>query len=121
MKKRTRQYRKYRPSKMLSDSLTIDNKPIWELLKNYINNMPTGNIFTRQEMLHVIYKRPWKLRENVADKYRCQLDHVEILKTIKPGKYEKLKDIPDQLTTSKLKEVGNKNSWKSWFMSVDYL
>ncbi len=28
---------------------TIDNKPIWHLLKDYINSLDIGEIFTRKE------------------------------------------------------------------------
>jgi len=124
MIKRTRSYRTQRivkngRSKLVS---TIDDKPIWQLLKEYINNFPVGEILSRATIISSIYhiKKSY-ISYHTLDSYIYQLKVVNVLKVISPGKYKKLRNIPFHLTTSQLKKVSNKNSWESWFMTIDYV
>lgn len=124
MIKRTRSYRTQRIVKEMGRfklASTVDDKPIWDLLKEYINDLPKNCIFTRKQMLNKIYNVNMQNHENAADKYRCSLTHINVLERIGNGKYKKLRGIPITLTTSQLKKILNKNSWESWFMSIDYV
>ncbi len=100
------------------------NKSLWELMKNYINNIKIGNKFTRKDMLTYIYPSinddDIRHIENTPDQYRSLLTNVEILKaTDKPGIYIKLQNIPDNLTTSKLKKIVGDKSWRKWFIPIE--
>lgn len=124
MIKRTRPYRTQRivhqgKSKLIT---TANNKSIWDLLKKYVNNFPMNEILSRSKMISTIYREFHKyIPYNTVDGYLYELRTVGVLKLMTPGKYEKLRDIPINLTTSHLKKVSNKNSWESWFMSIDYI
>ncbi len=124
MIKRTRPYRIQRiveqgKSKLVS---TFNEKSIWELLKEYINKFPMGNVISRMDLISSIYYKYSSLqRYNTVDSYIYNLRTVGVLETIKPGKYKKLRNIPIKLTTSQLSRVAKKNSWESWFMTIDYI
>ena len=123
MIKRTRPYRKHLviengKTKLVS---TINDRPIWDLLKEYVNSLPTNHIFSRKEMLNKIYTANMQCTENVTDKYRRLLTIVNVLKIVDRGKYKKLRNIPVHLTTTQLKKIANPNSWESWFMTIDYV
>jgi hypothetical protein len=103
---------------------TVDDRSIWDLLKEYINKFPTGDIISRSTVISYIYHQKYiksYLNYNTFDGYIYNLKAVQVLETISPGKYKKLRDIPIKLTTSQLRKVSNKNSWESWFMSIDYV
>jgi len=106
-------------SKLVS---TIDDRPIWDLLKEYINYFPLGDIISRSTMISSIYhiKKSY-ISYHTFDSYIYELKAVNILKVISPGKYQKLRNIPTHLTTSQLRKVSNKNSWESWFITIDYV
>lgn len=124
MTKRTRPYRNHRiieqgKSKVLS---TIDSKPIWDLLKEYVNSMPMGCTLSRIDMIRSIYNiNHVYVSLGTLDKYLYELRAVNVLKRVKSGKYQKLRDIPNHLTTSQLRKISNKRSWESWFMTIDYV
>jgi hypothetical protein len=102
------------------------NKPIWVLMKEFINNRTNiGEKFTRKDMLKYIYPDPnichyMQSHPNTPDSYRLLLTKVEIVKnTDRLGVYIKLRDIPNRLTTTRLKKITADKSWKSWFIPVD--
>ena len=105
--------------------ISKDNKPLWELMKEYINDhIKIGNKFTRKDMLNYIYPNIGSddmcYIKNTPDNYRCLLTNVEILKaTNEPGIYIKLQNIPDNLTTSKLKKIVADKSWRKWFIPIN--
>jgi len=100
---------------------TKDNRSIWDLLKEFINSMSDNDIFTRRDMLHYIYGIDSTHRGTV-DTYRNLLTKIGILEmTLKPGRYKRIRNIPNELTTKLLQEMTNQNSWKSWFISLDHL
>lgn len=105
---------------------TRDKKPIWILIKNFINyRVKVGEEFTRSNMLKYIYPDPdvrWYMRKknNAADSYRLLLNKVEIVKkTDNLGVYIKLRDIPNRLTLTRLRKIAADKSWKSWFVPFD--
>ena len=105
---------------------TRKKKPIWNLMKCFINYRANiGEKFTREAMLKYIYPDPnvcYYMRKNgnTVDSYRLLLSKVEIVKnTDELGVYIKLRDIPNRLTTTRLKKIAGDKSWKSWFIPVD--
>jgi len=124
MIKRSRVYRTQRivengKSKMIT---TIDDRPIWDLLKEYLNSIPKGCIISRVKIIRSIYDINHNyVSLGTLDDYIYELKAVNVLKVVKSGKYQKLRDIPTHLTTSQLKKISNKNCWESWFMTIDYV
>ena len=124
MIKRTRPYRNHRiieqgKSKVVS---TIDSKPIWNLLKEYVNSMPMECTLSRIDIIRSIYNiNHVYVSLDTLDNYLYELRTVNVLKRVKSGKYKKLRDIPTHLTTSQLRRISNKRSWESWFMTIDYV
>jgi hypothetical protein len=124
MIKRTRPYRTQRivhqgKTKLIT---TADNKSIWDLLKKYVNNFPMNEILSRSKMISTIYREFHKyIPYNTVDTYLYNLKIVNVLEALGSGKYKKLRDIPIHLTTSQLRKISNKNSWESWFMTIDYV
>jgi len=125
MIKRTRLYKKQRivnnnsKSEMVS---TVNDRSIWDLIKEYVNQFPIDHIIERGKIILAIYQmKESYVNTNSIDSYLYQLRYVQVLETIKPGKYKKLRNIPVNLTTSHLSKVSKKNSWESWFMTIDYV
>ena len=105
---------------------TRDDRPIWELMKEFINErVQTGKLFKRKNMLEYMYPglgHEMCSLENTADHYRCLLgnDNVRILQaTDTLGVYKKLRDIPDGFTTTRLKEIARDKSWRQWFIPIE--
>ncbi len=105
---------------------TRKEKPIWDLMKYFINyRAEIGEKFTRKDMLEYIYPDPnvcyyMRRNGNTLDSYRCLLAKVKIIKnTDDLGIYTKLRDIPNRLTTTRLKKIAEDRSWKSWFVPFD--
>jgi len=105
--------------------ISKDNKPLWELMKEYINDhIKIGNKFTRKDMLNYMYPNIGRddmcYITNTPDTYRWLLVKVKILKVAnKPGIYIKLQNIPDKLTTTELKKIASDKSWREWFIPLD--
>jgi hypothetical protein len=124
MIKRTRPYRTQRIAHQGKSKLitTIDDKPIWDLLKEYINSMPMSYTLSRIDIIRSIYNiNHVYVSLRTLDNYLYELRAVNVLKRVKSGKYQKLRDIPIKLTTSQLMKISNKSSWESWFMTIDYI
>jgi hypothetical protein len=101
---------------------TINDKPIWDLMKEYINEFPLGDIISRSTLISSIYQiKKSYIYLPTVDNYIYHLKAVNVLEALGSGKYKKLRGIPITLTTSQLKKISNKNSWESWFMSIDYV
>jgi len=103
-----------------------NNKPIWDLMKEFINkHARIREKFTRRNMLTYIYPDPnvcdyMRSHNNTADNYRLLLNKVEIVKnTDKLGVYIKLRDVPNKLTTTRLRKIAADKSWKSWFIPFE--
>lgn len=102
---------------------TINNRSIWSLLKEYINNMKVGDQFTRSDLLHSIYRkdaaRALSRVETSVDQYRRYLTILEILKHPGRALYEKFNDIPKNLTISTAQKLAYDKSWRSWFIKLE--
>jgi len=104
---------------------TIDNKSIWSLLKNYINNFNINETFTRQELLNSVYgNRVTNGLLNAkcmttVDQYRRYITIVNCLKIVERGKYKKLKNIPPNLSIKKLQKHVYGSTWKTWFIPIE--
>jgi hypothetical protein len=91
----------------------------WDMLKKYINHKTKiGETFKRRYLLKYIMGEAYnnKGKQMTVDIYRCHLTTIGILKRIGQGKYMKIRDIPEGLSSSKLKEIAQDSSWKSWFI-----
>jgi len=99
---------------------TRNGENIWDLMRKFINSKKDGSIFSRKQLYSYIYERHFNYH-GTPDTYRNQLNKIGVLETVSPGKYKKLRGIPKELTTSLLRELSNKNSWKSWFILLDHL
>ncbi len=105
---------------------TRNNKSVWDLVKNFINyRANAGEKFTRKDMLKYIYHDPnvcqyMRTHNNTADNYRLLLTKVNIVKTTDArGIYTKLRNVPNRLTTTRLRKIAADKSWKSWFVPFD--
>ena len=76
----------------------------WKNIKQYINSIEKGNLFTRKELIEKIYNESDKVRcYTRIDVLRRQLElNGFINKTNKSGVFIKLHDIPIDLTTNEL-------------------
>ena len=105
-------------------TLTRNRKPIWYLMKNYINkHIKIGNEVTRKNLLKYIYPKCGNIiwnGETSVDSYRWLLVKVEFLKvTNKQGTFLKLRNIPSELTLTKIRKVASDKSWREWFIPLD--
>jgi len=106
---------------------TRDDRPIWNLLKEFINKKANNTTITRKELHRYVYSDPdiarYMLNNSITvDTYRINLTHIGILqKTHKRGKYTKKRNIPPKLSTTALKNLAStviSGTWKSWFISI---
>lgn len=74
---------------------------IWRDLCAYFNNVPIGKIVTRQQIVEAFGSK------NVIDVYRNYLTRAGYLETEAPGRYKRLKDIPEEFTLTTLKKEMN--------------
>ena len=87
-----------------------------------INSIPIGCTISRLKIIRSIYDiNHFYVSLGTLDGYIYELKAVNVLKVVKSGKYQKLRDIPTHLTTSQLRKIANKGSWESWFMTIDYI
>jgi len=105
---------------------TNKNHPLWDLFKSYINRLAIGQEFTRKDLLEAVYTKDSSIsmrrQPSSVDQYRNSCKHIGFIKSVSVGKYKKLFDIPDNLTTSLLaKHVSlySKRTWREWAMPYD--
>ncbi len=67
-------------------------------LKEFINSFDNGEIFCRQDILK-FNNKSWS---SSIDNYRNYFCHARYLKTVGRGKYQKLQDVPEDLSLTKL-------------------
>ena len=103
-----------------------NKRPIWDLVKGFINyRVKIGEKFTRKDMLEYVYPNPdvchyMRSHNNTADNYRLLFSKVKVVKnTDTLGVYIKLRDVPNKLTTTRLRKIAADKSWKSWFVPFD--
>ena len=88
----------------------------WETLVDYINKKEIGEILTRTELLGV----KWICQsDNSIDSYRNQLAQAGFLETISPGKYRKIKNIPENISISLLTKALYDKTYRGWFMNFE--
>jgi hypothetical protein len=89
----------------------------WNEMKNYVNSNNVGDIITRQDLIKNI-----TMNNSTLDTYRNYLKHLDILETVKRGRYKLKRKIPEELNTTvlgKLLTDQHINKWKRWFMPLD--
>lgn len=86
-------------------------KPIWCIIKDFINSKPLNTIITRKELLDEIYKiyNPLTISEHTIDSYRNILTRrTEYLKqTEKRGMYIINKHIQSKMSSSDIRQLYN--------------
>jgi len=104
---------------------THDNKTIWSLLKNYINNLKVNEEFNRKDLLSCVYVHPL---ENIlcgcqtsVDQYRRYITINGFLSHTGHATYKKLKNIPENASIHKLKKHAYDRSWRSWYIKPEDL
>ena len=98
---------------------TKENKPVWVKLKEYINSLPIGTLFTRKQMLNHIYTIDVTKTDTAADYYKCHLNTLGFITTDRPGVYIKQCDVPMHLSIKKVQEAAQAHkSWKGWFIPI---
>lgn len=99
---------------------THEGKPIWTLMKEFINKLDNGSTFTVTDMINHIYTHEIYCIGTPAT-YKNRLVVIGILECCSDGIYKKLRDIPDELTTPLLAKLSNQKTWESWFYQLDHL
>jgi hypothetical protein len=99
-------------------------KSIWNLLREYINSLDIGTQFSRLDAKLKIYStftvaKAMVSRVGTEDNYLNYLCKVGILKKVKLGVCEKIQDVPEQLTVTKLRELATDRNWKLWFIKPE--
>lgn len=104
---------------------THDDKPIWTLLKSYVNNLKTGEEFNRRDLLACVYVPPLvkTLRgaQTSVDQYRRWITINGFLSRSGWGIYKKLKNIPENASIHKLRKHAYDGSWRSWYIKPEDL
>jgi hypothetical protein len=99
-------------------------KTIWSLLIEYINGLDPGVQFTRGEVKMKIYSTYSVAKAMVSkigaeDNYMNHLCKIGILKKVKPGVCEKIQNVPEQLTVTKLVKLASNQNWELWFVKPE--
>ena len=97
---------------------TKDDRPVWTLLKEYINSLPIGRLFTRQQMLDSIYTLDVSKIDPAADYYKGWLNKLGFISTDRPAVYVKECHIPMHLTITKVKAAATDKGWQGWFIPL---
>lgn len=86
---------------------------LWETLVDYINKKEIGEILTRKELLQI------KIKYHSIDTYRNHLSKAGFLETISPGKYRKLRNIPENMSVNTLTKIAYDKTYRRWFMNIE--
>lgn len=102
------------------DITTHGNLTIWGLMKNFINSLEKGSVFTRKELLESVYEIEMGTRMTTVDTYRATLLRSKFIEFVERGKYRKLLNIPESTTRSDLidKVIMRQKTWKEWFIPL---
>jgi len=98
---------------------TRQPKSIWLMLKEYINHLPQGTVFTRKQLLNYIYTVDVTKTDTAADWYKGYLNKLRFITTNKPGVYIKQKHIPIKLTVEVVRKASRDDSWRTWFIPLN--
>ena len=74
---------------------------IFQQVKAFFSLFEIGEEVTRKELLEVV---PRRFGTYTLDSYRLHFTHAGYLKHIGRGKYEKAKNIPEELTSRELRK-----------------
>ena len=96
-------------------------KQIWKRLRHYIQKAKVGDKLKRRYILKHVYGRSGgnSMQYWTMDVYISHLITVKVLKRMNRGNYEKLRDIPEGMNSSKLKQMATDKSWRVWFMTEE--
>ena len=124
LKKQLLSYKKVSPSIGYgrTEIRTIDDRPIWSLMKEYINSLDVNQIITRKNLLVAVYGNLgiyMSRYPSTVDGYTRCIKIVNCIEKFERGKYRKLKNIPIDLSISKLKKHVSGNNWKTWFIPIE--
>jgi hypothetical protein len=97
---------------------TKTDDSVWSLMKKYINSFPNGSIITRQELINAIYTEDISKTYTTVDSYKGNLMNLGYFGKAGRGKYEKMCNIPERLTTSAVAKALQDDSWKQWFIPL---
>jgi hypothetical protein len=102
---------------ILSERLRINDK-VWEKVIKYIDKKKINEIVTRKELTSLSNNN--YIKNTTIDYYRIVLDRIGILSYESLGKYKKIRNIPEGLTTSEARKFScMKPDWKRWFIPLD--
>lgn len=105
---------------------TKTGKNIWRSVVDYINNIENGKVLTRRSLHHGVFDVDVANHllsggdVSTIDTYRNLLMNTGFLKkTDTLGIYEKIKNIPDTATITKLQKFCSCKDWKKWFIPFE--
>ena len=87
--------------------MSLDNKCYWVKTVEYINQLPKDDFFRPIELKKHVYGEE-DIRSTVGS-YINFLEQTKFIERISTGKYIKIKDIPNNLTTTKVYNYLYKN------------
>ena len=98
-------------------------KTIWTVTKEFINNLRQKETFKRREILKYAYRNNNMIYTiSILDIHTNLLLRAGFIKkSNKDWQYIKLYNIPEQLTTSYVVKLTDKNSWESWFTPISMI
>jgi hypothetical protein len=100
---------------------TLEDRPVWPLLKEFLDTIKIGERFTREEKLDYIYttKHRASLDSYVtnADLYRRYLINIGFVEFVRSTVYLKKYNIPKNASLQLIMKYSYpKKSWKNWFI-----
>ena len=102
-----------------------NNQSLWDLFKQYINNLYDGQKFTRGELIDYIYadRIEYVVHNTTAvDFYRYNCERICILRNLDNDCYVKDFSIPGNLNLLILRKHSaryKKDTWNDWFVPCD--
>ena len=97
---------------------TKKDNSVWSLLKEYINSFPDGSVITRKGLIKAIYTEDISRSYTTVDAYKGNLLTLGYFGKVGIGKYKKMCNIPERLTTTAVAKALQDDSWKQWFMPL---
>jgi hypothetical protein len=96
---------------------------IWSLFKTYFNKLEINETFTRVDLLNAVYVPDTAIAirqcQTTVDQYRRAVVLGLCMERVGWGVYKKIRNIPSDLTITKLRKHVYSKNWKSWFITID--
>lgn len=96
---------------------------LWSVMKEFINDKEDDSFIFRKELMKymLLYRRIPSAQQTfrTIDVYRIHLINIKVLETVKNGVYLKLRNIPEDLSSSLLKKISLDKTWTKWFLTLD--